>query len=218
MIKVLIVDDHEIIRRGIRMILKGEDNISVVGEASDGEEALEIIKFLDFDILLLDLDMPKKHGISLIKEIKAMNPNIKILILTIYPEDENAIQILQAGADGFSNKGTALEQLVLAIKTIYQKGKFISDTLSDEIASSINNSSLKPHKSLSPRDFRIFMLTASGKSPKEIADELNTSLSTVSRHKTEVYKKLKIKNDAELIRYCIENSVISFQYESPDII
>lgn len=209
MIKVFIVDDHEIIREGLKMILKEESDLVVVGEAQEGLEALEKIQKIDCDILLLDMNMPGRSGIDLLADLKSLKPNLHILVLSIHPEDKFALRTLKAGASGYLCKDTALEELVVAIRKIHTKGRYISTTLAEQLAFEIipENETL-PHESLSSRELEIMIKLASGQKVKDIATELDLSVSTVFTYRVRVFEKIKVKSNVELTHYAITNKLV----------
>lgn len=210
MIKVFIVDDHEIIRHGLKMILKDASDLTVVGEAFDGVDALDKIKKTEIDVMLLDMNMPGRSGIDLIVDIKALRPEIRILILTIHPEDKFALRTLKAGASGYLCKDTALEELVNAIRKIYIKGRYISPTLAEQLAFEIlpeNDSNADSQ--LSTREQDILVKIASGEKIKDIAVELGLSISTIFTYRMRIFEKLKVTNNVELTHYAIENKLVS---------
>ncbi len=210
MIKVFIVDDHEIIRQGLKMILKEADDLVVVGEAQDGIEALQKIKTIECDVLLLDLNMPGKSGIELLSDIKLLKPQIHILVLSIHPEDKFALRTIKAGASGYLCKDTALEELIIAIRRIYTKGRYISNTLAEQLAFEIiPKAETPPHAQLSSREHQILIKIASGMKVKEIAKELDLSISTVFTYRLRIFEKLNIRNNVELTHYAIENKLVN---------
>lgn len=210
MIKVFIVDDHEIIRHGLKMILKDASDLTVVGEAFDGVDALDKIKKTEIDVMLLDMNMPGRSGIDLIVDIKALRPEIRILILTIHPEDKFALRTLKAGASGYLCKDTALEELVNAIRKIYIKGRYISPTLAEQLAFEIlPENDLNVDSQLSTREQDILVKIASGEKIKDIAVELGLSISTIFTYRMRIFEKLKVTNNVELTHYAIENKLVS---------
>lgn len=210
MIKVFIVDDHEIIRHGLKMILKDASDLTVVGEAFDGVDALDKIKKTEIDVMLLDMNMPGRSGIDLIVDIKALRPEIRILILTIHPEDKFALRTLKAGASGYLCKDTALEELVNAIRKIYIKGRYISPTLAEQLAFEIlPENDLNVDSQLSSREQDILVKIASGEKIKDIAVELGLSISTIFTYRMRIFEKLKVTNNVELTHYAIENKLVS---------
>lgn len=209
MIKVFIVDDHEIIREGLKKILKEESDFVVVAEAQDGVEALEKIQHTDCDIMLLDMNMPGRSGIDLLSDLKIVKPQLHILVLSIHPEDKFALRTLKAGASGYLCKDTALDELVIAIRKIHSKGRYLSTTLAEQLAFDIvPDKDQLPHESLSNRELEIMFLLAEGKKVKTIAKELTLSVSTVFTYRVRIFEKLKLKNDVELTHYAINNKLI----------
>ena len=209
MIKVFIVDDHEIIREGLKKILKEESDFVVVAEAQDGIEALEKIQHTDCDIMLLDMNMPGRSGIDLLSDLKIVKPQLHILVLSIHPEDKFALRTLKAGASGYLCKDTALDELVIAIRKIHTKGRYLSTTLAEQLAFDVvPDKDQLPHESLSNRELEIMFLLAEGKKVKAIAKELTLSVSTVFTYRVRIFEKLKLKNDVELTHYAINNKLI----------
>ena len=209
MIKVFIVDDHEIIREGLKKILKEESDFVVVAEAQDGVEALEKIQHTDCDIMLLDMNMPGRSGIDLLSDLKIVKPQLHILVLSIHPEDKFALRTLKAGASGYLCKDTALDELVIAIRKIHSKGRYLSTTLAEQLAFDVvPDKDQLPHESLSNRELEIMLLLAEGKKVKTIAKELTLSVSTVFTYRVRIFEKLKLKNDVELTHYAINNKLI----------
>ncbi len=209
MIKVFIVDDHEIIREGLKKILKEESDFVVVAEAQDGVEALEKIQHTDCDIMLLDMNMPGRSGIDLLSDLKVVKPQLHILVLSIHPEDKFALRTLKAGASGYLCKDTALDELVIAIRKIHSKGRYLSTTLAEQLAFDVvPDKDQLPHESLSNRELEIMFLLAEGKKVKAIAKELTLSVSTVFTYRVRIFEKLKLKNDVELTHYAINNKLI----------
>ena len=209
MIKVFIVDDHEIIRRSLKMVLKDANDLLVVGEAQDGKEALETIPGTDIDVLLLDMNMPGKCGIELLTELKKFKPEMHIIVLTIHPEDRFALKTLKAGASGYLCKDTALEELVSAIQKVHNKGRYISATLAEQLAFDLvpehndNNTSV-----LNEREQYVLIKIASGEKIKDIAYDMNLSISTIFTYRMKIFEKLKLSNNVELTHYAIENKLV----------
>jgi DNA-binding NarL/FixJ family response regulator len=210
MIKVFIVDDHEIIREGLKMILKEESDIIVVGEAQNGAQAIDKIRKVECDIMLLDMNMPGRNGIDLLMDIKALRPKLHILVLSIHPEDKFALKTLKSGASGYLCKDTALEELVVAIHKINLKGRYISTSLAEQLAFDvIPGSDADPHDLLSNREREILIKIASGIKAKDIADELGLSISTVFTYRLRIFEKLNVKNNVELTHYAIEKKLVN---------
>lgn len=209
MIKVFIVDDHEIIRQGLKMILKEDGDILVVGEAQDGEEALKLLKTTECEIILLDMNMPGVSGIELIAAIKALKPKSHILVLSIHPEDKFALKTLKAGASGYLCKDTALEELGSAIRRIHTNGRYISNTLAEQLAFDIiPDTDSKAYELLSKRENQIMLKIATGSKVKDIAAELGLSVSTIFTYRLRIFEKLNVKGNVELTHYAIDNNLI----------
>jgi len=207
MTNVLIVDDHPIVRRGLRDILNDEPEFNVT-EAATGHDALNLIKEQSFDLAIVDLDLPGMNGLELLKEIKRFNKRLRVLILSVYPEDQFAVRVLKAGASGFVSKDTAPDQLVGANKKILKGGRHISDRVADLLLDHFDSQQTAPlHEKLSDREFQILGLIGEGKTIKQIAEELSLSAPTVSTYRARILNKLEMKSSAELVRYSIENQI-----------
>ena len=209
MIKVFIVDDHEIIREGLKKILKEESDLLVVGEAQNGAELLYKIPHIECDIVLLDMNMPGRNGLDLLGDLKSLKPSIHILVLSIHPEDKFALRTLKAGASGYLCKDTALEELVVAIRKVYTKGRYLSSTLAEQLAFDIMpEKDQLLHETLSNREQEIMIMLATGKKVKDIAAELELNISTVFTYRVRIFEKLNIKNNVELTHYAILNKLV----------
>jgi DNA-binding NarL/FixJ family response regulator len=205
MIKVLIVDDHAIVRRGLKELLTDEPDISVF-EAGDGETASELIRKDHWDLIVLDLDLPGKSGLQLLEEVKRDSRSIPVLVLSVYSEEQFAVRTLRAGAAGFMSKDSAAEDLILAIRRILGGGKHISQTVAELLLSQATPDSdahTSPHEKLSDREFQILRLFGSGKTVSGIARELSISIPTVSTYRARILEKMELKTTAELIRYAV---------------
>jgi two-component system invasion response regulator UvrY len=211
LIKILIVDDHAIVRRGLMQILTDEPDIGV-SEASDAHEALKVLKEKTFDMVVLDLDLKSKSGLELMKDIKREKPELPVLFLSIYPEEQFAVRTLKAGASGFMSKDAAPEELVNAIRKILRGGKYINESVAERLLFDLNLPAQRadgmPHEALSDREFQILRLFGEGKTVGEIAAELSISVPTVSTHRTRILEKMGMKTTAELMRYAIENHLV----------
>ncbi len=208
MLKVLIVDDHALLRSGVIKILEEHYNDIKFGEASCASETFEIIKKQKWDIIILDINMPGRNGLEVIKECKRMNHNLPILILSMYHEDEFALRVFKDGADGYLMKDSVPEKLVNAIDQILDGKKYISPEAVELLTRDFENVSKKnPIESLSDREFEVMSLIASGKTVSQIAEELSLSVKTISTYRTHILEKLKLKNNAEIMRYVIDNKV-----------
>lgn len=209
MIKVFIADDHSVVRRGIKQILLEEQDIEVVGEAANTDEIFSQIYDIDWDVIILDITMPGKNGLDALIEIKQRKPTGKILILTIYSEEEIAIRALKTGASGYLNKDSLPSELIKAIRKIYTGSRYISPSLAESIAFSFDKESHeRSHKDLSEREFQVMCLIASGNSLKKIADELSLSIKTVSTYRTRILEKMKMNSNVELTHYAIKHNLV----------
>jgi len=210
MIKILIADDHAIVREGLKQIVGQESDISVCGEAGDAGELIDLLKSASFDLVILDINMPGKSGLEALKEIKNGFPGLPVLILSMYSEEQYGIRVLKAGAAGFLKKVSAPEELVKAIRRIVSGRKYISNTLAEKLADSFDLSSEKPpHEILSDREFQIMCDIASGKSADFIATDLSISVHTVYSYRNRIFEKMHLKSNIELTRYAIRNNLIS---------
>ena len=209
MIRVLIVDDHAIVRQGLKRILDETKEINAVGEAANGIEALKKIRAEKWDVVLLDISMPEKNGIDTLKQIMSENKEAKVLILSMYPEDQYAVRLMKAGASGYMTKDVAPEQLVEAIRKVVMGKKHISPNLAELLLVECGHDYGKtPHEALSDREYQVMRLLGSGKKVSEIAEELSLSVKTVSTYRTHILEKMKLKNNAELTFYVIQNGLI----------
>lgn len=208
-IRVLIADDHAIIRAGVRQVLAGQPDIMVAGEASDGQETLQQLRQRDYDLLVLDLCMPGRSGIELLKQISTQHPKLPVLILSSHQEDQYAVRALRAGAAGYVTKESAPQLLVSAIRVVAGGGRYISPCLAEKLLlewSGTEKSS--PHSSLSDREYQILGMLACGKSTSAIAKELSLSVKTVSTHKIRLQQKMGMRNTTELVQYAFNNKLV----------
>lgn len=209
MIRVLLADDHAIVRAGLKEILSDTGDIAVAGEATNGNEALELVREHDYDIAVLDLTMPGRSGIELVRQMKEEKPGLRVLVLTMHSEEQYAVRALKAGASGYLTKESAAEQLVTAIRRIAAGGAFVSPETAQRLALDVNApAGAAPHTLLSDREYQVFRLIAAGASVSEIARQLNLSVKTISTHKTRLMQKMGLANQAELIRYAIEHKLL----------
>lgn len=209
MIRVLLADDHAIVRAGLKEILADTGDIEVAGEATNGQEVLAQVRGHDYDMVVLDMSMPGRNGIELIKLVKAEKPKLKVLVLSMHSEEQYAVRALKAGASGYLSKESAADQLVAAIRRIAGGGAYVSPETAERLALDAGKTTdAAPHTMLSDREFQVFQLIAAGKSITDIARQLSLSVKTVSTHKTRILQKMKFANQAELIRYAIENKIL----------
>ena len=202
MIRVLIADDHSIVRDGLKRILAATAALQVAGEAASGDAALALVKANDYDVVMLDMSMPGLSGIDLIKRLKLEKPKLRILVLSMHGENQYAARVLKAGAAGYLNKDSAAEALLGALRKIAAGGVHIGEAAA---ASLLQAGEKPPHESLSDREFEVLRLLVEGLGPTEIGERLHLSVKTVSTHKTHILEKLGLKSTAELVRYALEH-------------
>lgn len=209
MIRVLIVDDHAVVRQGLKRILDEAADIEVAGEACNGADALKKIHELKWDVMLLDISMPDKSGSDILKQVIAEIKDARILVLSMYEEDQYAVRLMKAGASGYLTKDIAPEQLVGAIRKVAEGKKYISSTLAELLLQECNSDSSMPlHSTLSDREFQVLKLIGAGKAVSEIAAILSLSIKTVSTYRTHILTKTKLKNNAEMTYYVIQNGLL----------
>lgn len=209
MIKVLLADDHAIVRDGLKQILADTEDLAVAGEAADGHEVLKKMREQDWDIIVLDISMPGRSGLELIREIKNEKPGLPILILSMHQEEQYALRALRAGASGYLTKESDAEQLISVIRKVAKGGVFVSPAMAEHLARDLMPSTENPpHTLLSDREYQIFRLIVSGQSISEIADKLSLSVKTVSTHKSRIMQKMNMTNQTELIRYAIKHGLL----------
>ncbi len=211
MIKVLIADDHAILRAGLKHMLSEYPDISVGDEAADGHEALAKAQAENWDVMLLDMTMPGKSGIELIKHLKLLVPKLRILVLSMHKEDVFAVRALKAGASGYLCKDNAEEQLVAALRKVAAGGLFITAAVAEKLALDVlqgDTQDVLPHTRLSDREYQIFQAIVAGASVSDIAQKLNLSVKTVSTHKTHIQEKMGCDSVADLVRYAIQHGLL----------
>ena len=210
MIRIVIADDHTIMREGLKRILMEAEGIEVVGEAVDGFEVLAMVRKAGFDLLLMDLSMPGRSGVDLIRQIKDEAPKLPVLVLTMHEEEQYAVRAIRAGASGYLTKESAGTQLVTAIRKVASGRPFISLEVAEQLAIDAMPARHElPHKYLSDREFEVFNLLVSGKSITEIAVLLHLSVKTVSTHKTRILQKMDSNSLAELVQYAIAHKLLA---------
>lgn len=209
MIKILIADDHAIVRRGLKQILTETADMVVAGEAHNGQELLEKMRSDQWDVVVLDISMPGRGGLDILKQLKSERPKLPVLMLTIHPEDQYAVRVLRAGASGYLTKESAPDHLVEAIRKVARGGKYVSPHLAERLAFNLESISEQPlHEALSDREFQVLRLIASGKTVKEIGEELSLSVKTISTYRTRILEKMKMKNNAEMTHYAIQQKLV----------
>lgn len=208
MTRILIVDDHPIVRKGLKQILGEAEDIIIADEADRGLEVLKKIKGHSYDLILLDLSLPDMSGIEVLRELKTKKVKIPVLVLSMYSEEQYAIKSFQAGAAGYITKESLPDELTGAIRLVKEGKKYITPSVAELMALNLEHDNRKlPHENLSGREFFIMCMIGSGKSIKHIADELSLSLKTISTYKTRMLKKMKMENNSDIIRYVIENKL-----------
>ncbi len=209
MIRIIIADDHIIIRAGIKQLIEGAHDMKVCGEASDGQKLIDEIKKNHYDVIIIDISMPGRNGIEIIKQIRASGDKTPVLALSYYPEDQFAVRVLKAGACGYMNKDVEPEELIEAIYKVARGGTYVSPAIAEKIACSMNMTVPdSPHESLTDREYEVFLKIGAGKSVSDIANELFLSVKTVSTYRSRIIDKMNLKNNAEITYYAIKNDLI----------
>lgn len=207
--KVLIADDHPVVRHGLKQILSADPDVAVVGEAKNGNEALELARKLDWDVAILDYSMPGRSGLELLSEIKREFPRRPVLVLSMHPEELHARRVLKAGGAGYMNKESAGEELAAAIRKVVGGGRYVSASLAEKLAVELTPDAQKPaHEALSDREYRVMWLLASGKPINRIAKEMFLSPSTISTYRIRILRKLGVPTNAELVQYAVKHQLI----------
>jgi two-component system, NarL family, invasion response regulator UvrY len=205
--KILIVDDHAIFRDGLRRILSDEFKAVTFGEASNATEALDRVWKEKWDVVLLDITMHGRTGLDVLKEIRSSASDVPVLILSGHPEEQYAVRVLKAGAAGYLTKESASHELCKAVKKLLGGGKYISASVAEQLAALIQSPQGDPHETLSNREYQVMLLIAAGKVPKEIGSELSLSAKTISTYRSRILEKLKLRNNAEIMRYVVERKL-----------
>jgi two-component system invasion response regulator UvrY len=209
MIRALIADDHAVVRQGLIQILGNIPEITVAGEAINGQEVLDKVRAEAWDVVILDISMPDCSGLDILKQLKSERPKLPVLVLSMHSEDQYAVRALKAGASGYLTKDSAPDELVKAIRKVVSGGRYVGSCLAERLAFEIGADSSKlPHETLSDREFQVLRLIASGKSVTEIAAELYLSSKTVSTYRVRLLKKMNLKTNAELMHYAMQNHLI----------
>ena len=208
MIRVLLADDHAVVRRGLKQILAETEDIRTEGEVDSGAGVLRAVRQKKYDIVLLDITLPDQNGLEVLGQLRAAHPNLPVLMLSVHPEEQYAVRALKGGAAGYLTKDSAPEEMVAAIRKVYRGGKYVSAALAERLAGLLGSQAGAPHESLSEREFQVMLLLANGKSVSEIADRLALSAKTVSTYRARLMEKLGVKSIAELVRYVMEQGLI----------
>ncbi|MFZ7112781.1 MAG: response regulator [Desulfatiglandales bacterium] len=210
MLRILVADDHAVVREGVKQILGDVTDMVVKGEAKDGPETLEKAMRDDYDVILLDISMPGRNGLEILKEIKTNLPKIPVLILSMHPEEQYAVRALRAGASGYLTKASAPQELIGAIRKAARGGKYVTASLAEKLAFELDADVEKPpHEALSNREYQVMLMLASGKTVGEIAEELCLSAKTISTYRSRIMEKMGMKKNAELTLYAVKNELVS---------
>lgn len=209
MIRVLIADDHPLIRKGLKQIISETQDITVDGEAETCAGVLHKLSRKKYDVVILDITMPGRGGIDVLKRIKTKNPKLPVLILSIHPEEQYAIRAMRVGASGYLTKNCEPRELLLAIRRVASGGLYIQDTLAQKLAVDVSSKTAKPpHDSLSDREYEVLLKIAEGKTASKIASEMSLSVKTISTYRTRIMSKMHMKNNSEIIRYCFTHGLV----------
>lgn len=209
MLRILIADDHTVVRKGLRQILLDEFPAALVEEVADAEELIQKVMTAKWDVVVSDLSMPGRSGLDALQQIKLSHPDLPVLILSIHPEEQYALRALKAGASGYLSKDTAPDELVKAVQKVLLGKKYISQSIAEKLANTFSSdAALHPHENLSDREFDVMKLLANGKSVSEIAEMLSLSVTTVSTYRARVMVKMDLKSNSDLTKYAIENDLL----------
>ena len=208
-LKILVVDDHAIVRDGLKQAVADKFPQATCADARNGREALEQLGQSQWDVMLLDITMPGQSGLEVLKQVKVLQPDLKVLVLTMHPEDQYAVRVLKAGAAGYITKESASEELIKAICKVLDGGRYVSHTLAESLAGALNAPAEKaPHELLSDRELQVLVLLASGKSAKEISFDLSLSIKTVSTYRARLLEKMHMDSNADLMRYAFKERLV----------
>ena len=209
MIRALIADDHAVVRQGLKQIIGDLPEMMVAGEATNGQEVLDKVRAETWDVVVLDISMPDRSGLDVLKQLRSERPKLPVLVLSMHSEDQYAVRVLKAGASGYLTKDSAPDELVKAIRKVVSGGTYVSSFLAEKLAFEIGtDSSRLPHETLSDREFQVLRLIAAGESVTEIAAELYLSVKTVSTYRARLLQKMNLTTNAELIHYAMHNHLI----------
>ena len=207
--KILLADDHAVVRHGLKQILADEFKRAIFGEARNAQEALDLVWKENWDVVVLDITMPGRSGLEVLREIKRSKPKLPVLVLSMHPENQFAVRVLKRGASGYMTKESAPEELVGAIKKVLAGGRYVSASLAEKLATYLASDTQKPAQELlSDREFQVLRLIASGKIVSEIAKELSLSVKTISTYRTRILEKMGLRNNAELMHYAMQHQLV----------
>ena len=210
MIRILVADDHAIVRRGLRQIVADESDMEVVGEAQTSQEILDLARQEEWDVIVLNVSMPGRGGFEALKALKQTHSKRPVLVLSMYPEDQFAVRAFRAGAAGYMTKESAPEELVQAIRKVVRGGKYVSPSLAEKLAAELGEDTERPpHEALSEREYHVLCLLASGKTVTQIAAEMSLSVRTISTYRARLLEKMRMKTNAEVTRYAIEHRLVA---------
>ena len=209
MTRIFVADDHSVVREGLKRIIDEIPEMVVAGEARNGDETLEKVISLECDMVLLDISMPGRNGFDIMRELQAQKPDLRILMLSMHPEEQYAVRALRAGASGYLNKESTSQELITAIQKVATGGRYISSSLAEMLAFNLTgNKEDMPHESLSDREYQVFCMIAEGKTVKQIAEELMLGIKTISTYRQRVMEKMRMENNAEIIRYAVRKQLV----------
>lgn len=208
MIRVLIADDHPIVRRGLLQIVTDQPDMTVIADTGDGGEALQLAESHPLDVVVLDISMPGLSGLEVLTRLRQRHPKLPVLVLSEHPEDELALRLLKAGAAGYLNKDIAPEELAAAIRRVAAGKKYIGPDLAELLANSLEKGEVTPQSSLSGREYQVLRMLASGKTVSEIAAEISLSVKTISTYRSRILEKMNLRTNAELVRYAIRHNLV----------
>jgi DNA-binding NarL/FixJ family response regulator len=209
LIRVLVVDDHPVVRKGLIQILLDEPDVEAAVEAESADELMRQVREKEWDVIVLDITLPDRSGLEALKDIKAVHPELPVLILSMHPEDQYALRVLKAGAAGYINKESAADVLISAVRKVVGGGKYVSPSMAEKLAAVVGSDyDVQPHERLSDREFQVLCMIANGKRLKEIGEELCLSVKTVSTYRTRVLDKMGMESNAELTYYAVKNGLI----------
>ena len=207
-IRVLIVDDHPIVRQGLKQVLNESDLTVIAGEASSGQEALNMARSGNWDLVVLDITLPDRSGLDVLKQLKNYYPKLPVLVLTMHAEEQYAVRVLRAGAAGYLTKDSEPAEMTAAVQKVAAGGRYVSASLAEKLVFDMGGMRERPHEALSDREFQVFCMLASGERIKDIAEKLCLSVKTVSSHRARILTKMRMKNNAQLVQYALETKLI----------